>query len=239
MKDKNVTSETNNELLSEQNQPEVSENTNNKNSLPNDAQLENDSSNNNAESWLNDNTSQSQLDNISQNELKEESNSSELSQQQLSEQEQLMSKIKELEQQVAGINDKYIRLLAEFDNFRKRTRKEKEDLIKYAGEEVWKSILPILDDFERALKENQNTNDIEVVKKGFELIYNKIKHIIAQNKITAIDCLHKEFNADIMEAVAKVPAPSEDMKGKVIEELEKAYQLHDKLIRFAKVVVGE
>lgn len=151
----------------------------------------------------------------------------------------LLKKIEEMAQQLSELNDKYIRLLAEFDNYKKRTRKEKENLLKYAGEEVWKSILPIIDDFERAIKENQNTEDIEVVKKGFDIIFNKIKHIITQNKLTAIDCLHKEFNADIMEAVAKVPAPSEDMKGKVIEELEKAYRLDDKIIRYAKVIVGE
>lgn len=153
--------------------------------------------------------------------------------------QELMSKIQELEKQLSDLNDKHIRLLAEFDNFRKRTRKEKEDLIKYAGEEIWKKILPVLDDFERAIKENQNTSDIDIVKKGFELIYNKTKQILTQNNITPIDCLNKEFNADTMEAVAKVPAPSEELKGKVIEELEKAYQLNDKIIRFAKVIVAE
>ena len=165
-----------------------------------------------------------------------ESSSNNNSQQQIQE---LMKKIEALQQELKELNDKHIRLLAEFDNFRKRTRKEKEDLIKYAGEDIWKKILPVLDDFERAIKENQNTNDIDVVKKGFELIYNKFKHITTQNNLMAIDSMHKEFNADIMEAVAKVPAPSEEMKGKVIDELEKAYQLNDKLIRPAKVVVGE
>lgn len=153
--------------------------------------------------------------------------------------QELMKKIEALQQELNELNDKHIRLLAEFDNFKKRTRKEKEDLIKYAGEDIWKKILPVLDDFERAIKENQNTNDIDVVKKGFELIYNKFKHITTQNNLMAIDSMHKEFNADTMEAVAKVPAPSEEMKGKVIDELEKAYQLNDKLIRPAKVVVGE
>lgn len=165
-----------------------------------------------------------------------ESSSNNHSQQEIQE---LMKKIEALQQELNELNDKHIRLLAEFDNFRKRTRKEKEDLIKYAGEDIWKKILPILDDFERAIKENQNTNDIDVVKKGFELIYNKFKHITTQNNLMAIDSMHKEFNADTMEAVAKVPAPSEEMKGKVIDELEKAYQLNDKLIRPAKVVVGE
>ncbi len=153
--------------------------------------------------------------------------------------EVLTKKIEELNQQLSELNDKYIRLLAEFDNFRKRTRKEKDALIEYAGENAWKSILPVLDDFERAIKENQSINDTDIIKKGFELIYNKLKHIITQNQITAIDSLHKDFNSDIMEAVAKVPAPSEEMKGKVIEELEKAYQLKDKIIRYAKVVVAE
>jgi molecular chaperone GrpE len=165
-----------------------------------------------------------------------ESSSNNHSQQEIQE---LMKKIEALQQELNELNDKHIRLLAEFDNFKKRTRKEKEDLIKYAGEDIWKKILPVLDDFERAIKENQNTNDIDVVKKGFELIYNKFKHITTQNNLMAIDSMYKEFNADIMEAVAKVPAPSEEMKGKVIDELEKAYQLNDKLIRPAKVVVGE
>lgn len=155
------------------------------------------------------------------------------------EKEILMKKVEQLEQQLNELNDKHIRLLAEFDNFRKRTRKEKEDLIKYAGEEIWKTLLPILDDFERAIKENQNTSDIDTIKKGFELIFNKFKNITTKNHITAVDSLHKEFNPDYMEAVAKVPAPNEEMKGKVIDELEKAYQLNDKLIRHAKVVVGE
>ncbi len=167
------------------------------------------------------------------------SNMNEKEQKNQESEEELKEKIKSLHQQLAELNDKHIRLLAEFDNFKKRSRKEKEDLIKYAGEDIWKSILPIIDDFERAIKENQNTNDIEMVKKGFELIYSKLKHITLQNHLAAIDNLHKEFNVDMMEAVAKVPAPSEEMKGKVIEELEKAYQLHNKIIRYAKVVVGE
>ena len=171
--------------------------------------------------------------------VKEKLSKSETTQTDNDEKIELMKKNEELQNQLQELNDKYIRLLAEFDNFRKRTRKEKEDLIKYAGEEIWKSILPVIDDFERAIKENQNTEDREVIKKGFELIYNKLKHITNQNHVVAIDSLHKDFDAEFMEAIAKVPAPSEEMKGKVIEELEKAYQLNDKLIRHAKVVVGE
>ncbi len=147
--------------------------------------------------------------------------------------------IAELEKQVSEWNDKYIRLMAEFDNFRKRTKKEKEDLLKYAGEEIWKGILPVIDDFERAIKDNNQTQDITVIKQGFELIYNKINHTIQQKGIQPLICLHQPFDVDTMEAVARVPAPSEDMKGKVIDELEKGYKLQDRIIRFAKVVVGE
>jgi molecular chaperone GrpE len=196
---------------------------------------------NKSESTNTNSMNEQQINNEQQNNnsSNDSSNNNESANQESQEKNELMKKIETLEQQLAELNDKHIRLLAEFDNFRKRTRKEKEDLIKYAGEEIWKSILPILDDFERAIKENATATDIEVVKKGFEIIHNKFKHIISQNNIVPIDSLHKEFNADTMEAVAKIPAQSEELKGKVVEELEKAYQMNDKLIRHAKVVVGE
>lgn len=196
---------------------------------PNDI-LENDNT-------LNDNAPNTGKKHVSSNQ--NQTNADNTNTPDASSEENLKEKIQEMEQQLSELNEKHIRLLAEFDNFRKRTRKEKEELLKYAGENVWKSILPIIDDFERAIKENNNTNDIETIKKGFELIYNKIKHIIQQNNITPIDSLHKDFNPDIMEAMAKVPAPSEELKGKVIEEMEKAYQMNDKIIRFAKVIVAE
>jgi len=196
---------------------------------------------NKSESTNTNSMNEQQINNEQQNNNSstDSSNNNESANQESQEKNELMKKIETLEQQLAELNDKHIRLLAEFDNFRKRTRKEKEDLIKYAGEEIWKSILPILDDFDRAIKENATATDIEVVKKGFEIIHNKFKHIISQNNIVPIDSLHKEFNADTMEAVAKIPAQSEELKGKVVEELEKAYQMNDKLIRHAKVVVGE
>lgn len=196
---------------------------------------------NKSESTNTNSMNEQQINNEQQNNNSstDSSNNNESANQESQEKKELMKKIETLEQQLAELNDKHIRLLAEFDNFRKRTRKEKEDLIKYAGEEIWKSILPILDDFDRAIKENATATDIEVVKKGFEIIHNKFKHIISQNNIVPIDSLHKEFNADTMEAVAKIPAQSEELKGKVVEELEKAYQMNDKLIRHAKVVVGE
>jgi len=217
------------------------ENTTNVNevSTTNENELQNQLNTQNINENLSDNPSNdSEINTSSNNEVDtpESTSTNNDPQQQIQE---LMKKIEALQQELNELNDKHIRLLAEFDNFRKRTRKEKEDLIKYAGEDTWKKILPVLDDFERAIKENQNTNDIDVVKKGFELIYNKFKHITTQNNLIAIESLHKEFNADTMEAVAKIPAPSEDMKGKVIDELEKAYQLNDKLIRPAKVIVGE
>lgn len=200
-------------------------------------------SDNNTSENINVSDIQNETTNDNQNNTTSSENTAEAnnnqSEQPLSETELLMKKNAELQQQLNELNDKHIRLLAEFDNFRKRTRKEKEDLLKYAGEEVWKQILPILDDFERAIKENQNTNDVENIKKGFELIYNKMKNIASKNNLVAVDSIHKNFDAEIMEAITKVPAPSEDMKGKVIDELEKAYQLNDKIIRYAKVVVAE
>jgi molecular chaperone GrpE len=211
-----------------------------KSELENNTENKSESTNTNTNSNSNS-INEQQINNEQQNNNSstDSFNNNESANQESQEKNELIKKIETLEQQLAELNDKHIRLLAEFDNFRKRTRKEKEYLIKYAGEEIWKSILPILDDFERAIKENATATDIEVVKKGFEIIHNKFKHIISQNNIVPIDSLHKEFNADIMEAVAKVPAHSEELKGKVIEELEKAYQMNDKLIRHAKVVVGE
>ncbi len=200
-------------------------------------------SDNNTSENINVSDIQNEITNNNQNNTTSSENTAEAnnnqSEQPLSEIELLMKKNAELQQQLNELNDKHIRLLAEFDNFRKRTRKEKEDLLKYAGEEVWKQILPILDDFERAIKENQNTNDVENIKKGFEIIYNKMKNTASKNNLVAVDSLHKNFDAEIMEAITKVPAPSEDMIGKVIDELEKAYQLNDKIIRYAKVVVAE
>jgi molecular chaperone GrpE len=136
------------------------------------------------------------------------------------------------------LNDKYLRLYSEFDNFRKRTHKEKVEYLKSANEEVLKAILPVIDDFERAIKANENVEDVKAIKEGVHMMYHKLKNAAQQKGLTAFDCKGELFNADLMEAITHIPAPSEDLKGKVIDEIEKGYKLGDKVIRFAKVVVG-
>ncbi|MDF2438326.1 MAG: nucleotide exchange factor GrpE [Bacteroidota bacterium] len=149
------------------------------------------------------------------------------------------SKIAELEAKVSELNDKYLRLYSEFDNFRKRTVKEKSELIQSGGEDVFKSILPVIDDFERAIKSNSETSDVKAVNDGVNLIYNKLKSTLTQKGLEEMKSLGETFNADIHEAITNIPAPSEDMKGKVVDELEKGYSLNGKIIRFAKVVIGQ
>lgn len=142
------------------------------------------------------------------------------------------------EDQVKELNDKYLRLYSEFDNYRKRTIKEKSDIIKSAGEDVFKALLPVIDDFERAMKASQTTDDINVLKEGTALIYNKLKSVCTSKGLEALESIGKPFDSDVMEAITHVPAPSEDLKGKVVDDVEKGYKLGDKVIRFAKVVVG-
>ncbi len=150
-----------------------------------------------------------------------------------------LEKFEEIAEKLEEINDKYLRLSAEFDNYRKRTLKEKMDLIKNAGEETIVGILPIIDNFERAIKANEKTEDIKAVNEGVNLIYNNLKGFLNQQGVKEIDAEGKELNVDEHEAITKIPAPSEDLKGKVVEVVEKGYKLNDKIIRFSKVVVGE
>lgn len=140
--------------------------------------------------------------------------------------------------QIAALNDKYLRLYSEFDNYRKRTIKEKSDIIRSAGEDVFKAIMPTIDDFERAIKANEIVTEVEPIKEGVSLIYHKLKVACTAKGLEPMDTIGKAFNADYMESITSIPAPSEDMKGKVIDEVEKGYKLGDKVIRFAKVVVG-
>lgn len=148
------------------------------------------------------------------------------------------SKIAELEAKVAEANDKYLRLYSEFDNFRKRSIKEKADIIKAGGEDVFKAVLPVIDDFERAMKAAENATDITAVSEGISLIYNKFKNTLKQKGLEEMEAAGKVFDADIMEAITSIPSPTEDMKGKVIDEVEKGYSLNGKVIRYAKVVIG-
>ena len=146
--------------------------------------------------------------------------------------------IEELEIKVKELNDKFLRLYAEFDNYRRRALNERLDLIKYASEEVIKQLLPIVDDYERSLKAMNENTDVEVIKEGTELIYNKLQNLLEQKKVEPISTIGEVFNTDFHEAVTTIPSPSEDMKGKVIEEVQKGYTLNGKVIRYAKVIVG-
>jgi len=147
-------------------------------------------------------------------------------------------KIVEMQAKIDELNDKYLRLYSEFDNFRKRTAKEKVELIQTGGENVFKSMLPIVDDFERAIKSNADITDVKIISDGMNLIYNKFKNTLTQKGLEEMKSLGEPFNTDLHEAITNIPAPTDDLKGKVIEELEKGYTLNGKVIRFAKVVIG-
>lgn len=144
-----------------------------------------------------------------------------------------------LQSQFAEMQDKYLRLAAEFDNYRKRTLREKSELIQTAGESLLKDILPVMDDFERGLDLIDKSNDMKAIKTGIGLIYTKLKDFLESNGVREIKAVNESFDADRHEAVTNIPAPSEDMAGKVIDVIQKGYTLHDKIIRYPKVVVGE
>jgi len=138
----------------------------------------------------------------------------------------------------AALNDKYLRLFAEFDNYKRRTQKERVELLQTAGKDVVVSLLPVLDDFERALKATENATEVGAIRDGIMLVQNKLKSILSQKGLKEMESINTVFDTDIHEAITKIPAPSDDLKGKVVDELEKGYTLNDKVIRFAKVVVG-
>lgn len=146
--------------------------------------------------------------------------------------------VEKLKEELAAANDKYLRLLAEFDNFKRRSVKERVELIGTASKSVILTLLPILDDFERAEKSMESATDVQAVKEGIDLIVAKLKSTLAQQGLKEMESIGTPFNADLHEAISNVPAPSEDMKGKVVDQLEKGYFLNDKVIRFAKVFVG-
>jgi len=138
----------------------------------------------------------------------------------------------------AELNDKYLRLFSEFDNFRKRTIKERMELTKLASQDVIMSMLPVVDDFERAIQAFDDTKETESLKEGVNLIYNKFKSILNSKGVECMESKGKEFDTDFHEALTQIPAPSEELKGKVIDVIEKGYTMNGKIIRFAKVVVG-
>lgn len=180
--------------------------------------------NNHEEAELNEN------ENIAEEKTNDSENHSE---------EQELSDIEKKDIEIKELNDKYLRLYSEFDNFRRRTQKEKLELYKTAGEEICKSLLPVMDDFERALKSMEDTQDYESLKSGVDLIYNKLSAALKSNGLETMDANGKDFDSEIHEAITQIPAPSKKMKGKVVDVVEKGYTLNEKVIRFAKVVVGQ
>nr|WP_226904967.1 nucleotide exchange factor GrpE [Pedobacter schmidteae] len=149
-----------------------------------------------------------------------------------------LSAEEKLQQENAALNDKYLRLFAEFDNYKRRTQKERVELLQTAGKDVIVSLLPLLDDFDRAGKAMENATDVASIREGVQLIHTKLKSTLAQKGLKEIESINTVFDTDNHEAITKIPAPTEELKGKVIDELEKGYTLNDKVIRFAKVVVG-
>ncbi|WP_316738242.1 nucleotide exchange factor GrpE [Pedobacter aquatilis] len=143
-----------------------------------------------------------------------------------------------LQAEVQQLNDKYLRLYAEFDNYKRRTQKERVELLQTAGKDVIVSLLPVLDDFDRALKAMETASEVAPVKEGILLVSNKLKNTLSQKGLKDVESINTDFNTDFHEAITNIPAPTEALKGKVIDEVEKGYTLNDSVIRFAKVVVG-
>lgn len=157
----------------------------------------------------------------------------------LTEEEKLSQELEKANQEIEEQKDKYLRLSAEFDNYRKRTMKEKAELILNGSEKSISSILPIVDDFERAIKNMETATDVAAVKEGVELIYNKFMNVLGQNGVKVIDTKELPLDTDYHEAIAVIPAPDEALKGKILDCVQTGYTLNDKVIRHAKVVVGE
>ncbi|MBQ8225104.1 MAG: nucleotide exchange factor GrpE [Bacteroides sp.] len=153
--------------------------------------------------------------------------------------ELLKQELEQANQQLEEQKDKYLRLSAEFDNYRKRTMKEKAELILNGGEKSISSILPIVDDFERALKNMETAEDVAAVRQGVELIYNKFMTVLGQNGVKVIETKELPLDTDFHEAIAVIPAPAEELKGKILDCVQTGYILNEKVIRHAKVVVGE
>lgn len=188
-----------------------------------------------------ENLSENNGQNVSQEE-KSENTSEEtdnVSEENKKESEDTEKAAEDFETKYNELNDRYLRLMAEFDNYRKRTLKEKMELTKNGGEDVLKGILPVVDNMERAIKSLETAKDMEAVKEGIDLIYKKFQEFLTAKGLKEIEAQGLELDTDKHEAVTKFPAPSEDLKGKIIDVIEKGYTLNDKVIRYAKVVIGE
>lgn len=150
-----------------------------------------------------------------------------------------ISELAKVQAELAELNDKYIRMYSEFDNYKRRTARERIDLMQSASRDIVVALLPVVDDFDRAEKAFEASKDLEALKEGIKLVHHKLRSILSQNGLVAMESIGKEFNVDFHEAITNIPAPSKELKGKVVDEVEKGYLLKDKVIRFAKVVVGE
>jgi len=170
---------------------------------------------------------------------KEEVQEEESKEQETSEDSNEKDPLTELQEKYDTLNDKYLRMYSEFENFRRRTAREKLEVMKTAGGDIVRDLLPTLDDFERAIAANEKNEDIDNIKEGFELIHHKLKHNLEQQGLKSMDSQGKEFDTEYHEAVTNIPAPSEDLKGKVVDVAEKGYFFHDKVLRYAKVIVGQ
>jgi len=154
------------------------------------------------------------------------------------EEEVELSEEEKLKKENEELNDRFLRLYSEFDNFKRRTAKERIELYKTAGEDVILALLPVLDDLNRAINSNVENNDIESVKEGFKLVEGKLKTALEQKGLENMNSLHTKFDTDMHEAITNIPAPKKKLKGKVVDVIEKGYLLNGKVIRYAKVVVG-
>lgn len=172
-------------------------------------------------------------DNQSVDEVQEEN------QEELTIEQQLIKELENAQKEVEDLKDKHLRLSAEFDNYRKRTLKEKAELIKNGAEKTMTAILPILDDFERALKNMEASEETQAMREGVELIFNKFHKVLNQEGLQMIETEGKDFDTDFCEAIALIPATSDDMKGKILDCVQTGYMLNDKVIRHAKVVVAQ
>lgn len=174
-----------------------------------------------------------------QEENVQEESTQEVASEELTVEEQLVKDLEEAQKEVEDLKDKHLRLSAEFDNYRKRTLKEKAELIKNGAEKTLTAILPILDDFERALKNMEASDETKAMREGVELIFNKFHKVLNQEGLQVIETEGKDFDTDFCEAIALVPAPTDEMKGKILDCVQTGYMLNDKVIRHAKVVVAQ
>jgi len=174
-------------------------------------------------------------------EVSNEENVEETAEQTNSEEQEVVEEVDELTkatEALAEMKDKYLRLYSEFENFRKRTQKEKVAFFKTANEDLLLELIPIADDFERGMKANEGTEDQKVIKEGVTLIYDKFSKLLTNKGLEAINATGEVFDTELHEAITQIPAPTDKMKGKVIDEVEKGYKLGEKVIRYSKVVIG-